>query len=237
MTKLTTPITVGKQYLRRDGIIVTATTPAVDDDHIMVVRQGNEGGYTVLRATGACVWRSADIDPADIVADYPELALTLPVRINRQYISRGGTVVTAGNFTNDPNTVRVYINAGTSYVVHAATGALAGTGAPSMSDLVADYPGVAKTATETKPQGHPHAARMTEYAEDALSNPEPWALWEVRNPGGPWAPMGPTLSWAERAEYRRKPKLINVGGALVHPDLLLASRNEIEALFAAADKP
>lgn len=51
-------------------------------------------------------------------------------------------------------------------------------------------------------KGHPHAESMRLFAEDALTHPEPWKLWEMKHKF--WVDCHENPIWAPNAEYRRK---------------------------------
>lgn len=77
---------------------------------------------------------------------------------------------------------------------------------------------------EPENQGHVHAELMAQYAEDARTHAEPWKLWECREPGGKWAPVGAWIPWVPSAEYRRKPKTHIVNGVEI-PDLRVTQKH------------
>lgn len=59
---------------------------------------------------------------------------------------------------------------------------------------------------------HKHAELMMQYAEDAMTNNEPWLLWEL-NAGSPiWTVPDSHPKWSEGVGYRRKPKTISING-------------------------
>jgi hypothetical protein len=62
--------------------------------------------------------------------------------------------------------------------------------------------------------GHKHADLMLEYAKDALTNENPWKLWELRLDGSyEWSVLHANPEWRSDFEYRRKPvKWSPVGG-------------------------
>jgi hypothetical protein len=71
--------------------------------------------------------------------------------------------------------------------------------------------------------GHEHAELMLEYAQDALTNENPWELWEGKHDYGDWETLGINPSWSKSFEYRRKPvKWSPVGG-----DWWITSNNDI----------
>lgn len=53
-------------------------------------------------------------------------------------------------------------------------------------------------------KGHPHAALMKQYAEDAETHERPWELWEYKHEAlKTWNPCGPHPGWYLDSEYRR----------------------------------
>ena len=73
----------------------------------------------------------------------------------------------------------------------------------------------------TKPQGHPHAAIMAEYAEVAKTNPKPWEEFE-RNSSSGWVKLESNEQFVASREYRRKPRTININGYEVPEPLRVA---------------
>lgn len=72
----------------------------------------------------------------------------------------------------------------------------------SQYDAVMDTP-----APEPKPNGHPHAALMAEYAKDAAETDKPWERWEYQDQGCiTWHAVAGHPYWTTNARYRRKPK-------------------------------
>lgn len=64
-------------------------------------------------------------------------------------------------------------------------------------------------------KGHPHAALMLKFAQDAQTHKRPWDLWEVRfNSDSKWEDMIISPMWTPEYEYRRKPakKTVLVNG-------------------------
>lgn len=74
---------------------------------------------------------------------------------------------------------------------------------------------------------HPYAELMAQYAQDAMETDKPWERWEFKESAFnsfPWLGFVSHPSWAEKFEYRRKPKTYE-------PTLLdRALELEIEAL-------
>lgn len=55
--------------------------------------------------------------------------------------------------------------------------------------------------------GHKHAKLMLLYAQDAMTNPKPWRLWEAQlgeQGQGSWDDLVKHPIWHEGTEYRRK---------------------------------
>ncbi len=66
----------------------------------------------------------------------------------------------------------------------------------------------------TKNIGHPHAASMLLYAQDAAETDKPWERWELRwleSRRPEWYTLNSSPGWALTHEYRRKPKTIRIG--------------------------
>jgi hypothetical protein len=58
-----------------------------------------------------------------------------------------------------------------------------------------------------------HADLMIQYAKDAQETNEPWKLWQRKNKNNKmWFDLFYNPSWDEDADYRRKPKIINING-------------------------
>jgi hypothetical protein len=58
-----------------------------------------------------------------------------------------------------------------------------------------------------RPQGHPHAELMAQYAEDAAKHPEPWTLWEMSTSKTNWIETTFHPRWQVDTHYRRKPEV------------------------------
>lgn len=58
---------------------------------------------------------------------------------------------------------------------------------------------------------HKHAHLMALYAQGALETDKPYARWEIKKEGG-WAGLVAHPAWSGYHEYRRKPKMILIGG-------------------------
>jgi hypothetical protein len=61
---------------------------------------------------------------------------------------------------------------------------------------------------------HKHAALMAEYAKDAAETDTPWERWELKHSKeeGEWMSLVDQPNWHNWAEYRRKPRTINING-------------------------
>lgn len=60
---------------------------------------------------------------------------------------------------------------------------------------------------------HKHAELMMQYAEDAMTNNEPWLLWERKYNGRvDWHKTESSLSFNPSISYRRKPTTISING-------------------------
>jgi len=70
-------------------------------------------------------------------------------------------------------------------------------------DLIAD--------AEEKPAGHPHAALMALYAQDAAETAEPWERWECFGSMKEWMGICSHPNWGLSNQYRRKPRTIKIG--------------------------
>lgn len=126
--------------------------------------------------------------------------LTLPLEVGKKYVCRDGQVRVARPIGGIA--MESIMALGDAYV-YTKTGIVGGHRDHSM-DAVADYVEPAK--------GHPHAALMALYAQDAAETDKPWERWEVRSPGhGSWAGFIGDPTWDTRVQYRRKPKTIRIG--------------------------
>lgn len=75
------------------------------------------------------------------------------------------------------------------------------------------YHALPGTLAAPAPVGHPHAALMAMYAEDAAEIAEPWERWEAREPQAnfmsevrpAWIALDAHPAWARDTEYRRVP--------------------------------
>jgi hypothetical protein len=153
--------------------------------------------------------------------------LTLPIVIGKRYVRRDGVTITAKTAHPGFTTSAVYVgnidpcsnNCGEVHV-HRNTGRAILAGRDHASDLVADYiapelPDLAgHVHTGVKPSGHPHAALMALYAQDAAETAEPWTMWayrDMRCTPTTWRHCPDHPQWATTHEYRRKPKTIRIG--------------------------
>jgi hypothetical protein len=60
---------------------------------------------------------------------------------------------------------------------------------------------------------HKHAENMLAYAQDAMESEKPWERWEYYCfHKGKWVPIHNSPLWDDGAEYRRKPRTINING-------------------------
>lgn len=82
-----------------------------------------------------------------------------------------------------------------------------------LRDLAKDWSSSVVHISElsNKTEGHPHAEIMREYAEVALTNPEPWTEFEQSSGGEVWYLMQEVSSF-DNTYYRRKPKTIEING-------------------------
>lgn len=147
--------------------------------------------------------------------------LTLPLQVGKKYVRRDGVVVEVTSKNNHP-----------LYSFHAEDSTYTENGVYSIHaesarhlDLVADFIEPFKT------QGHPHAESMRLFAEDAAECAEPWTRWESCRKNGLWFSLDSNPRWFTNLMYRRKPKLIRIGIHDIHPDALIAAREQIEAVF------
>ena len=58
---------------------------------------------------------------------------------------------------------------------------------------------------------HPHAELMMQYAQDAMETDKPWEWWQFYY-DGVWWDFKRHPIWHKSAEYRRKPRTINING-------------------------
>lgn len=128
--------------------------------------------------------------------------LTVPLEVGKKYVCRDGqvrTVRAAGSLAGES-----IVSLGDTYV-YSKTGVVCGH-SNHPHDIVADYIEPAK--------GHPHAALMALYAQDAAETDKPWGRWEYRNEdSNVWlGPMAVSPSWYLNCQYRRrKSKTIRIG--------------------------
>lgn len=126
--------------------------------------------------------------------------LTLPLEVGKKYMRRNGQVASAREITG--TTVhRMFFDQGADAFI--ATGRVPGL-SDHPHDIVADYIEPAK--------GHPHAALMALYAQDAAETDKPWERWEFYSEGKlKWLEVTAHPEWRARVQYRRKPKTIRIG--------------------------
>lgn len=122
--------------------------------------------------------------------------LTLPLVAGRKYVRRDGSVATVQCTTPTGGT---WFDTGSA--VSTETGRATHSSGEHPHDIVADY------------VGHPHAASMALYAQDAAETDKPWERWECRHPmfAGWRSVKAGNLGWDPEAEYRRKPRTIQIG--------------------------
>jgi hypothetical protein len=154
--------------------------------------------------------------------------ITLPIVVGKKYVRRDGVVVTVTGTRAEGIVALTDSNAPFSDI-YASNGCACSPNMARPSDLVADY--VEPAAEQPKPAGHPHAASMLLYAQDAAETDKPWERWQVARPGPSpkWfgfdavegdAEAFPT--WDVACIYRRKPKTIRVGEVDVPAPLRVA---------------
>lgn len=132
------------------------------------------------------------------------MSLTLPIVVGKKYVRRDGKVITVQapdtQFFEDtafvgaddeskmqsPNNL-VWVSVGRVSTINI-----------DPFDLVADYTEPAK--------GHPHAALMAQFAEDASETDEPWKRWEMKWKAG-WIPLEMIYLWKKDMDFRRKPTI------------------------------
>lgn len=125
--------------------------------------------------------------------------LTLPLKVGKKYVRRNGQTASARQVAG--TTVhRMFFDQGADAFL--ATGRVPGL-SDHPHDIVADYIEPAK--------GHPHAALMALYAQDAAETDKPWERWEAKTGEGSWVGVGRHPVWKPEQEYRRKPKTIRIG--------------------------
>lgn len=98
--------------------------------------------------------------------------------------------------------------------------------------------GCTECGVPDKPQGHPHAALMMQYAEDAMTHDKPWELWEcwyephkaIEGASGEFMTLRSNPSWHPRDTYRRKPRTIRINGYDV-PEPYSEESVDLENLF------
>lgn len=73
--------------------------------------------------------------------------------------------------------------------------------------------------------GHYHAKNMQLYAEDALTHPRPWELWESKTQFNDWKMCIKNPEWDIQCDYRRIPKHIEINGHKVPKPLTVAPKS------------
>jgi hypothetical protein len=59
---------------------------------------------------------------------------------------------------------------------------------------------------------HIHADLMLQYAQDAMTSPEPWKFWQHRNDVHDWEDCIYSPVWSASYNYRRKEDRITING-------------------------
>lgn len=125
--------------------------------------------------------------------------LTLPLEVGKKYVRRDGGVSLAHSLSQTGT--RMFFDTGPD--VSVTTGVIYVNLGEHGQDILRDHVEPAK--------GHPHAALMALYAQDAAETAEPWTRWECLPRGhSKWIEFE-QISWSPDAQYRRKPKTIRIG--------------------------
>ena len=140
---------------------------------------------------------------------------TLPLEVGKKYMRRNGQVCRAA--TKHDGVVE--FDAGAD--IRAETGFVPRCDVSRLHphDIVADYIEPAK--------GHPHAALMALYAQDAAETARPWERWEAKTGDGSWVGVGRHPVWEPEQEYRRKPKTIRIGEYNVPEPMRVAPAGDV----------
>lgn len=138
--------------------------------------------------------------------------LTLPIQIGRQYMRRDGKVVMTIPSSNPlVASVKIEGEHWSGQSIWLATGLWSSeAGRTTHLDLVADYIEPEPVDAEV-PKGHPHAALMALYAQDAAETAEPWKRWQFLDAAGRWVNLEGHPAWSDTIQFRRKPKTIRIG--------------------------
>lgn len=214
--KLTLPIEIGRKYVRRDGVVVTAQErhPGIDSGCAYVGdgEPREKGTLHVYQETGR-VWSDESSSRLDLVADYVEAPAVpdgfTPWGGGEQPAETRGRLVTV-------------VLRGWPGVQDDPADTLRGSHIPNGSDIIAyklaDEQAAAVPAQIDGPSAvpHPHAASMLLYAQDATKTAKPWLLWECHRhdlpADSPWISLIGHPEWNPRVDYRRKPPTITVNG-------------------------
>ncbi len=159
--------------------------------------------------------------------------LTLPIQVGKKYVRRDGLVVSVHKHSDNGDVAVIYMNGSSRWSVWVDSGCVNGNKAPSSGDLIADY----EEPTAEQPKGHPHAALMALYAQDAAETHKPWERWETRLKSNirqmTWSDLSEHPLWVPSAEYRRKPTTIRIGAFDVPEPLREAPPNGTVVWMAA----
>ncbi len=129
-------------------------------------------------------------------------ALTLPLKLGHKYRRRNGSVAIVLQVTP---TGTAWCNIDSD--VLAESGRVP-NGLCHPHDIVEDYVG-----QSYQPKGHPHAASMLLYAQDAAETDKPWERWEyLSTVQARWKSLQETNPrWDLETQYRRIPRTIRIG--------------------------
>ena len=155
------------------------------------------------------------------MSDKPKL--TLPLEVGKRYVRRDGRVISIVS-DEKGDAPLIYQDEFGDYHTYKSKFSNYWN---SPADIVADYVGITLKA-------HPHAANMMLYAQDAAETDVPWERWEY-HPRSGWENLNRHPGWDAHVQYRRKPKTIRIGEHDIHPDDLLAAREQIQQLFTASE--
>lgn len=155
------------------------------------------------------------------------MTLTLPIVAGKKYVRRDGVVIEARMVTYDGGRPFSHLVVGDPTAEPSANNTVQKAhgrvweGKELPFDFVADYIEPAK--------GHPHAALILQFAQDAQESQTPWDRWECAGSNGPWHPVercAPT--WESWLQYRRK--------VVINPDPHAQSAAEYAKDMAETDK-
>lgn len=184
MTKLTLPIEIGKKYVRRDGVVVTAEKDA-DGDCLAFVGNADDdrarGFNFAWRSTGTIRhYSQADYD---LISDYIEPAKGHP------HAEKMAEFAQDARETETPWERWEWLGASGTW--HPADSS------PAWKTWV-EY---RRKATITP---DPHAASMLLYAQDAAETDRAWEGWEYNFKNQEWIALNCHPAWDHNAQYRRK---------------------------------